>query len=226
MLKVEALAKSDVKAVPPLPPKPDVSAKSNAAPLPPPAPKKRGFFRRLYRLVTRLILLGAISFVGGVWYSRVNDNFHDFFTEYVPFGEQAVLYVEEWDFRKKYSGPALGGTDRKDTAERVKIPPSSGASWRVADGPEPGGRQSSAVRKVNASKKAAKEEKKEPAPESKPEPEAPKPSKSTAPEKTTVTVSAKIAFCLTWTPNTNRPQGRFQSPRSGRALPFPAGFPY
>ena len=64
-------------------------------------PKKKGFMRRLRSFVTTLILLGAIGFGGGVWYSRINDNFHDFFTEYVPFGEQAVLYLEELEFKKK-----------------------------------------------------------------------------------------------------------------------------
>ncbi len=56
---------------------------------------------RLRRFVASLILLGVVGFAGGVWYSRINDTFHDIFTEFVPFGEQAVLYLEELEFQKK-----------------------------------------------------------------------------------------------------------------------------
>lgn len=124
-----------------------------------------------------LILLGAISFGGGVWYSRVNDNFHDFFTEYIPYGEQAVLYLEELDFQKRYPRLNLGGTRSKDTGENVRIQPQSGASWRVADSGEPAGRQSSAMRDITASKKAAASSASEKQPtvtEAKPKPEAPR----------------------------------------------------
>lgn len=100
---------------------------------------------RLRRFVLGLILVGAVGFGGGVWYSRVNDNFHDFFTEYVPFGEQAVLYLEEMEFKKKF--PHDAGRDlkpRRESDQPVRIPAQSGASWRVADNGEPAGRQSSA----------------------------------------------------------------------------------
>jgi mitofilin len=93
-----------------------------------------------------------LGFGGGVWYSRINDNFHDFFTEYVPYGEQAVLYLEEMDFRKRFPNVANRVTGRRPDGEQVKIPAQSGASWRVADGHEPGGRQSSAIQKVAAAK--------------------------------------------------------------------------
>ncbi len=145
--------------------------------------KKKGFFRRLYNYVVTLILLGAISFGGGVWYSRINDNFHDFFTEYIPYGEQAVLYLEELDFQKRYPRLNLGGSRSKDTGEHVRIQPQSGASWRVADSGEPAGRQSSATRDIAASKKAAASsttpEKQVPVKETKPEPK-PKPEETQA----------------------------------------------
>lgn len=90
-----------------------------------------------------------------MYYSRINDNFHDFFTEYIPYGEEAVLYFEEQEFRKRFPG-VLGGRSR-DTGERVKIPSSSGVSWRVADGS--GERHTAAVTKdvskVNASQSPA-----------------------------------------------------------------------
>ncbi|KAI0548431.1 mitofilin [Xylaria curta] len=130
-------------------------------PPPPPAPvkKKKGFFRRLRNYVLTLTLLGALTFGGGVWYSRINDNFHDFFTEYVPFGEEAVLYFEEAEFRKRYPGTLNSGTRNKDTGAQVKIAPQSGASWRVADSSEPANRQSSAT--SGSSRKSAN---KKPAP--------------------------------------------------------------
>jgi mitofilin len=92
-----------------------------------------------------LIVLGAAGFAGGVWYSRINDNFHDFFTEYVPYGEQAVLYLEELEFKKRGPRVLSRAATRRETGEQVKIPAQSGASWRVADASETGARHSSAA---------------------------------------------------------------------------------
>ena len=79
-----------------------------------------------------MVLLTTIGFGGGVYYSRVNDNFHDFFTEYIPFGEEAVLYFEERDFRKRF--PSIrGGSRPRDTGEKMTIPSQSGVSWKVTD---------------------------------------------------------------------------------------------
>jgi len=115
-------------------------------------PPKKGFFRRLRNYILTLTLLSALAFGGGVWYSRINDNFHDFFTEYIPYGEQAVLYFEEMDFKKRFPNVASRVTGRRPDGEQVKVPAHSGASWRVADGSEPAGRQSSAVQKAAAAK--------------------------------------------------------------------------
>lgn len=130
--ETKAAIEQALSASPPPPPPP-------AAPLP---PKKKGFFRRLRNFVFALIVLGAVGYSGGVWYSRINDNFHDFFTEYIPFGEQAVLYLEEMDHRKKFPN-ATGQVKSRDTHDAVRIPAQSGASWRVADGGN-AGRHSSA----------------------------------------------------------------------------------
>ncbi|PNY18816.1 MICOS complex subunit MIC60 [Tolypocladium capitatum] len=111
-----------------------------------PPPRKKGFFRRLRSFVLTLILLGAVGFGGGVWYSRINDNFHDFFTEYVPFGEKAVLYLEELEFRKRFPDTTRGESKTRDAEQQVRIPAQSGASWRVADSNEPAGRHSSTSR--------------------------------------------------------------------------------
>ncbi|KAF4504334.1 hypothetical protein G6O67_008496 [Ophiocordyceps sinensis] len=114
-------------------------------PPPPSPPKTKSFMRRLRRFVFTLVLLGVVGFGGGVWYSRINDNFHDFFTEYVPFGERAVLYLEEMEFKKR-SPPGTGRDPkpRRLSDQPVRIPAQSGASWRVADNGEPAGRQSGA----------------------------------------------------------------------------------
>lgn len=168
------------------------AAKENAVPpsssppaAAPVAPRRRGFVRRFRNYVLTLSILGALAFGGGVWYSRINDNFHDFFTEYVPFGEQAVLYLEEMEFRKRFPQVANRVTRHGDGGPAVKIPASSGASWRVADSGEPAGRQSSAVRKTTAAKEAAHnpESKDVPAPAKEGEKVAEKPRVTEVPEK-------------------------------------------
>lgn len=141
---------------------------------PPPPPAGKGFFRKLRNYVLTLVILGAVAFGGGVYYSRINDSFHDFFTEYVPYGEQAVLYLEEMDFRKRFPNISNRGTQRaRDTGDTVRIPAQHGTSWRVADAGEPAGRQSSAVDKTAQAKKTAAVKAPEPkaeAPKSKPTP--------------------------------------------------------
>lgn len=71
----------------------------------------------------------GLSFGGGVFYSLKSDNFHDFFTEYIPFGEEAVLYFEEREFRRRFPNALSRLTAKKDLP-KVTIPRSSGATWR------------------------------------------------------------------------------------------------
>ncbi|KAI6560123.1 hypothetical protein MCOR03_004489 [Pyricularia oryzae] len=152
-VKEAQIPADSVPLTPPEPPK-----TTTAVPPPPPPPRKRGFFRRLRNYMLTLSILGALAFGGGVWYSRVNDNFHDFFTEYVPYGEQAVLYLEEMDFRKRF--PTIASNQRgpgaRDPDGSVKIPAQSGASWRVADTQPPSKRESSAVNDAKSAVKAEK----------------------------------------------------------------------
>jgi mitofilin len=97
-----------------------------------PKPKKKG---RIRRLLFWLTILSGLGYAGGVWYSLVSDNFHDFFTEYVPYGEDAVAYFEEREFRRRFPGragqprlqPQISGENK------VTIPGRSGLSARVAD---------------------------------------------------------------------------------------------
>ncbi|CAO2657159.1 Nn.00g032850.m01.CDS01 [Neocucurbitaria sp. VM-36] len=97
-----------------------------------PKPKKRRYFRKLLLWLT---ILSGLGYAGGVWYSLVSDNFHDFFTEYIPFGEDAVAYFEEREFRRRFPGragqprlhPQISGENK------VTIPGRSGLSARVAE---------------------------------------------------------------------------------------------
>ena len=108
-------------------------------------------------------MLGGLSYAGGVYYSLVSDNFHDFFTEYVPFGEDAVLYFEEREYRKRFPN-ITSPTNRPfvDGGHKVTIPSRSGVSWKVADeGKGSDLRTNGAHRNAKEDKKEAKAEDKE-----------------------------------------------------------------
>ncbi|KAI0531776.1 mitofilin [Xylaria digitata] len=205
----------DAKDVPQAPPVPR-SVRVPPGPLP---VKKKGFFRRLRNYVLTLTLLGAITFGGGVWYSRISDNFHDFFTEYVPFGEQAVLYFEEAEFRKRYPGTVGNGPRNKDTSAQVKISPQSGASWRVADSTESSGRQSSAMGDVVASKKTAADKKSTPVTRAKPSPETPKA------EQTPIASSASESTVAEKNPTSQETKSGFKAPEVDEPSRFPPPTP-
>ena len=95
-------ARNSVSAsTPPLPSPPQAS--ELASPPNPPQPQiKRRKPRRFRRFILSLITLLGLSYAGGVYYSLVSDNFHDFFTEYIPYGEDAVGYFEEREFRRRF----------------------------------------------------------------------------------------------------------------------------
>ncbi|PSK54347.1 MICOS complex subunit mic60 [Elsinoe australis] len=132
--------------VPPTPPSPEeVQSTSKVAGVPTgpgnasiasssPPPKKKHRFRRF---MTSLLILSILGYGGGVYYSLVSDNFHDFFTEYVPFGEDAVAYFEEREYRKRFpsrptetkSYPQIRGENK------ITIGKQSGLSARVAEDP-------------------------------------------------------------------------------------------
>jgi mitofilin len=78
------------------------------------------------------LILTVLGFGGGVAYSLRSDNFHDFFTEYVPFGEEAVLYFEEREFRKRFPS-ALKLNRPRDNSTTINIPQKSGLTWKVAE---------------------------------------------------------------------------------------------
>jgi MICOS complex subunit MIC60 len=88
-------------------------------------------------------LAAGLSYGGAVYYALKSDNFHDFFTEYVPFGEEAVLYFEERQFHKRFPNARINQNRIPQSAQRdgnkVTIPSKSGISWKVSDEPEAGG---------------------------------------------------------------------------------------
>lgn len=124
---------ADIPQPPPTPPSPaEVKSTPPTPPPPPPPKKKKGRFRRF---LTTLILLSALGYGGGVYYSLVNDNFHDFFTEYVPYGEDAVSYFEEREFRKRFPGSATSARNWPQTRgeNKITIGRQSGVNPRVAE---------------------------------------------------------------------------------------------
>lgn len=79
------------------------------------------------------MILTLVGYAGGTYYSLLSDNFHDFFTEYIPFGEDCVLYFEEREFRKRF--PRLTNPTNRpagDTSNKITIPSKSGVSWKIA----------------------------------------------------------------------------------------------
>lgn len=110
----------------PLTPPTPIQVKSNAPPTepitpaspPPPPPKKK---HRIRSFFLTLFLLSTLGYAGGVYYSLVNDNFHDFFTEYVPFGEDSVAWFEEREFRKRFPTKDLGGKKWPQTRGENKV---------------------------------------------------------------------------------------------------------
>ncbi|KAF8422488.1 mitochondrial inner membrane protein-domain-containing protein [Tirmania nivea] len=93
----------------------------------PVVPKKKHRLRNALLLFTTLT---SLSFAGGVYYSLKSDNFHDFFTEYIPFGEEAVLYFEDREFRKRFPN-ALARIGPKREHVKITIPQRSGATWKI-----------------------------------------------------------------------------------------------
>ena len=79
---------------------------SNSPPLPPtpgstPKPKRRVLRPRN---IFAILLLSTIAYGGAVWYSFESDNFHDFFTEYIPGSTACVHAVQDYQYKQRYPG--------------------------------------------------------------------------------------------------------------------------
>ena len=132
---------------------------TGTAPPPPPLPKSKK--RRGRRVLVWLTGLTAVGYAAGVYFSLVSDNFYDTFTEYVPFGDDAVGYFEDRAFRRRFPGRA--GESRFPPPHQVTIPSKHGLTSRVtgdADGAKDRGPHVSAVAgaaKTKAKQKGAKD---------------------------------------------------------------------
>ncbi|KAJ6125126.1 hypothetical protein N7471_012443 [Penicillium samsonianum] len=121
-----------------VPPETILKAAEQESKLPPSppaaAPRKSGRFRRF---LIYLILTSGFAYGGSIFLALKSDNFHDFFTEYIPYGEESVLYFEERDFYRRFPN-ALSHQNRLPAAPReegkpVTIPGKSGLSWKLAE---------------------------------------------------------------------------------------------
>ncbi|KAF2756300.1 hypothetical protein EJ05DRAFT_96636 [Pseudovirgaria hyperparasitica] len=149
-------------------PPPSPTPAASAVPPPPsalPAKKPRRWFRRF---LLYSILLSVLGYGGGVYYSLHSDNFHDFFTEYVPFGEDAVGYFEEREFRRRFQGTAKNSPLHPQVRgeNKVTIPSKSGTSARAVSDLGSAGRHTSALEEntpkpISGSAKPAQEAKAE-----------------------------------------------------------------
>lgn len=162
--KVQTAPPTSTRTVsPPPPPAP--------AAIPPPPPRKRS---RTLRALLYAILFSGLTYGGAVFYALNSDNFHDFFTEYVPYGEESVLFFEERSFRNRFpnarhhtykSTPSVKGNDEA----RVTIPSRAGLSWKVQEVEEKGsdltqkGRHMSAVEANENAKSEVKDAAQSPA---------------------------------------------------------------
>lgn len=102
-------------------------------------PKKR---RRGGRILLFLTSVLGLSYAGGVYYSLLNDNFHDFFTEYIPGGEEAVLFFEEREFKRRFpagiSNPNRTLQQQVRGEKKVTISGKSGLQARIQEKPKEG----------------------------------------------------------------------------------------
>ncbi|KAI9888005.1 MAG: Formation of crista junctions protein 1 [Watsoniomyces obsoletus] len=128
----------DVPITPPTKPTPSSAGPAPPATPPPPTasstpPPRRRKPGRLRRFFTSILLLTGFSYGLGIYYSLVNDNFHDFFTEYIPFAEDAVFYFEERQFRRRFPNASTRTLSHpRHEGNHVTIPSGSGMSWRLA----------------------------------------------------------------------------------------------
>lgn len=110
---------------------------AGSAPSTPPQTRvrKAGRFRRF---LFYLIFGTAFAYGGGTFLALKSDTFHDLFTEYIPYGEESVLYFEERDFYRRF--PNASRTERQvlSKGEQVTIPGKGGISWNIAKEEEPG----------------------------------------------------------------------------------------
>ncbi len=111
-----------------------------------------------------MLILTTLGYGSSVYLAMVNDNFHDFFTEYVPFGEDSVAYFEEREFRRRFPESSTPRRHEVRGEGKVKIPSNSGLSWKISENQDPNkadlaskGRHVSALEDNKIAKEQAKQ---------------------------------------------------------------------
>ncbi|KAF2770039.1 hypothetical protein EJ03DRAFT_382355 [Teratosphaeria nubilosa] len=138
-----------------LPPTGTGTASTGPSSAPPPKRPRR----RFRNFLLTLIILGSLGYAGGVYYSLINDNFHDFFTEYIPYGEDAVAYFEEREYRKRFptkeystkQWPQRTGENKITVAKHSGVAPRVAAETKESDLGQKG-RHSSAIDELQPGK--------------------------------------------------------------------------
>ncbi|KAK9460014.1 mitochondrial inner membrane protein-domain-containing protein [Lipomyces oligophaga] len=118
-------AKPLTDPTPATPSTPSLSTSAAGAPAATAAPKKSRFRRFVYTTA----FLTAVLYGSGVWFALNNDSFHDMFSEYVPFAETVIVFIEEVQFQRRFPSvarKAVEGDDKRVTIHR------GGATWRLA----------------------------------------------------------------------------------------------
>ncbi|RVD88340.1 uncharacterized protein DFL_002529 [Arthrobotrys flagrans] len=118
----------------------------------PPAPPKQT--HRLRNTFLTLVSLTLLTYAGGVYFSLQNDNFHDFFTEYIPFGETLVLEIQDRQFRSRFPHAHPGTIPNPPNYASVTIPKRSGATWKLSEKEDPNKAQLDRDGPYKSSKKA------------------------------------------------------------------------
>lgn len=95
-----------------------------------PAPLKKT--HRLRNTFLASVLGGALLFGGGAYASLENDTAYELFTEFVPYGEDVVLYLQEREFRMRFpqAQSHISKAAARSTSPSVYIP-QSGAVAKI-----------------------------------------------------------------------------------------------
>ncbi|KAK6502850.1 Formation of crista junctions protein 1 [Arthrobotrys musiformis] len=112
-----------------------IPTQSTTPPPPPPPPPKQT--HRLRNTFITLVSLTLLTYTGGVYFSLQNDNFHDFFTEYIPFGETLVLEIQDRQFRSRFPHATPGTIPNPPNYPSITIPKRSGATWKLSEKEDP-----------------------------------------------------------------------------------------
>lgn len=98
-------------------------------------PKKKTHRFRNFLLTT--VSLAAVVYGAGAYYALENDDVHDFFVDYVPFGDELMAVIENRRFRKRFSDLAAVQQSNVRTPgglESVRVS-KTGATWKAIDEP-------------------------------------------------------------------------------------------